>query len=56
MVAPAPSGSAVTLDTELVTLLRGMAEHMPPRRAAKLLAAYSGIASRDLYELLSGSQ
>lgn len=56
MVAPAPGGAAVTLDTELATLLRGMAEHMPPRKAAKLLSAYSGIASRELYEFLSGSE
>ncbi len=56
MVAPAPGGPGVTLDAELATLLRGMAEHMPPRKAAKLLAAYTGIASRDLYEYLSGAE
>lgn len=55
MVAPAPDGPGVTLDAELATLLRGMAEHMPPRKAAKLLAAYTGIASRELYEYLSAS-
>lgn len=40
------------IDQELRTLLRGMAEHMPPRRAAALLADYSGLRKKLLYEFL----
>lgn len=49
LLGPAPDGPAVSLDPALSALLVAMAEHMPARQAAKLLAAYSGLRSKDLY-------
>ena len=52
LVAPDTSPGAAELDADLGRLLSGMAEHMPARQAAKLLAAYAGLNSRDLYNYL----
>ena len=43
---------AVELDGALEQLLHGMAEHMPPKRAAALLAEFSGLRKKQLYERL----
>ena len=52
LLSPAPDESASDVDPALGDLLVAMAEHMPARRAAKLLAAYSGLRSRQLYDYL----
>lgn len=52
MLGPSPRDAAAEPAPELLQLLRGMAEHMPARTAAKLVAAYSGIKTRPLYERL----
>lgn len=51
LVDRAPAGTA-EIDDALATLLEGMAEHMPPRRAAALAADYSGVRKKVLYEYL----
>jgi len=50
LLSPAPVGSGASIDPELGELLLGMAEHMPARQASKLLASYSGMRSRALYD------
>ncbi|MFK7829176.1 MAG: 16S rRNA (cytidine(1402)-2'-O)-methyltransferase [Congregibacter sp.] len=52
LLGPAPSKTELVLDHQLATLLESMAEHMPARQAAKLIAAYSGLHSRQLYAYL----
>lgn len=52
MLGPSPREAAAELAPELLQLLRGMAEHMPARAAAKLVAAYAGGKTRPLYERL----
>lgn len=49
LLGPSPNDSELALDDRLATLLVSMAEHMPARQAAKILAAYSGLPSRELY-------
>lgn len=56
LLGPAPTRQQLSLDPPLATLLESCAEHMPARQAAKLIAAYSGIASRDLYRHLLDSR
>ncbi|WOJ94962.1 16S rRNA (cytidine(1402)-2'-O)-methyltransferase [Congregibacter variabilis] len=52
LLSPARSESDVSIEPALGELLRGMAEHMPARQAAKLLSSYSGVRSRQLYDYL----
>lgn len=52
LLSPARTESGAGIDPALGELLRGMAEHMPARQAAKLLSAYSGVRSRQLYDYL----
>ncbi|EAQ99021.1 16S rRNA (cytidine(1402)-2'-O)-methyltransferase [Congregibacter litoralis] len=52
LLAPAPDQGVAEVDSALGELLRGMAEHMPARQAAKLVAAYAGMPSRQLYDYL----
>lgn len=50
LLSPAQSEAGAMVDPALGELLLGMAEHMPARQAAKLLASYSGVRSRQLYD------
>ncbi|WP_439105700.1 16S rRNA (cytidine(1402)-2'-O)-methyltransferase [Congregibacter sp.] len=52
LLSPARAEQDTTIDPALGELLVGMAEHMPARQASKLLAAYSGVRSRQLYDFL----
>lgn len=52
LVSPARAERGATVDAALGEMLVGMAEHMPARRAAKLVASYSGLRSRQLYDYL----
>lgn len=52
LLAPASDAAATEVDPALGELLQAMAAHMPARQAAKLLASYSGLASRELYDYL----
>jgi 16S rRNA (cytidine1402-2'-O)-methyltransferase len=52
LLSPARAEPGASIDPALGELLRGMAEHMPARQAAKLLSAYSGVRSRQLYDYL----
>lgn len=52
LLGPAPRTTELVLDHQLATLLESMAEHMPARQAAKLVSAYSGLHSRQLYTYL----
>jgi 16S rRNA (cytidine1402-2'-O)-methyltransferase len=52
LLAPASDAAASEVDPALGELLQAMAAHMPARQAAKLLASYSGLASRELYDYL----
>jgi 16S rRNA (cytidine1402-2'-O)-methyltransferase len=52
MLSPAPAEDSAQLPADLAELLLAMAEHMPPKRAATLLADYSGLRKRRLYEYL----
>ena len=53
LIGRAPD-AAQALDPSLETLLHAMAEHMPPRRAAALLADYTGLRRNQLYACLVG--
>jgi 16S rRNA (cytidine1402-2'-O)-methyltransferase len=52
LVGPAPARPTASLDPALAELLSGMAEHMPARQAAKLIASYSGLKTKQLYNYL----
>jgi 16S rRNA (cytidine1402-2'-O)-methyltransferase len=52
LVGPAPARPTASLDPALAELLSGMAEHMPARQAAKLIANYSGLKTKQLYNYL----
>ncbi|EED33859.1 conserved hypothetical protein TIGR00096 [gamma proteobacterium NOR5-3] len=52
LLSPARTDATASIDPALGELLRGMAEHMPARQAAKLLSTYSGVRSRQLYDFL----
>ena len=52
MLGPPSRDAAAEPAPELIHLLHGIAEHMPARAAAKLVAAYSGVKTRQLYERL----
>jgi 16S rRNA (cytidine1402-2'-O)-methyltransferase len=52
LLAPASGAAATEVDPALGELLQGMAAHMPARQAAKLLASYSGLSARELYDYL----
>lgn len=53
LIAPAPKNARETpIDNELAELLVGMAEHMPAKQASKLLAQYSGMRAKVLYNHL----
>lgn len=47
----APANTS-TLDAQTAELLRELAQHMPPRQAAALVARYSGLRKKQLYEFL----
>lgn len=50
LLAPAKDQRDAEIDPAMGELLLGMAEHMPARKAAKLISAYSGLPSRQLYD------
>ncbi|GAB5414743.1 MAG: 16S rRNA (cytidine(1402)-2'-O)-methyltransferase [Congregibacter sp.] len=53
LLGPAPKKSNdLTIDENLGALLESMAEHMPAKQAAKLLATYSGVRAKELYNHL----
>lgn len=52
LLGPAPPAAGAEIPPQLSTLLRSMAAHMPPREAAALLADYTGLRKRALYEHL----
>lgn len=52
LLGPDQTKREAQLDPALGKLLRAMAEHMPARQAAKLLGAYAGLRTRDLYDYL----
>lgn len=52
LLSPAPSVGEDALTPELSELLQGMAAHMPPKQAAALLAEFSGLRKKVLYEHL----
>ncbi|WOJ98363.1 16S rRNA (cytidine(1402)-2'-O)-methyltransferase [Congregibacter brevis] len=52
LLAPSKDERGAQLDPALGELLLGIAEHMPARKAAKLVAGYSGLPTRQLYDFL----
>lgn len=56
LVGPDTGEDVAVVDPDLGELLRGMAEHMSPRQAAKLVATFSGLGARDLYNYLLSHQ
>jgi 16S rRNA (cytidine1402-2'-O)-methyltransferase len=52
LLGPAAQTPAAAVEPALGTLLVAMAEHMPPKRAAALLADYSGLRKSQLYDYL----
>ncbi len=51
IVSGAAAGT-MTLDSATQVLLTDVAAEIPPKRAAKIVARYTGLAARDLYEWL----
>ena len=51
IVSGAPSGT-MTLDSATQALLTDVATEIAPKRAAKIVARYTGLSARDLYEWL----
>ncbi len=52
VVAGKPAGEPVELDASTAALLRRLAQELPPKRAASLLAEHTGLRKKALYDYL----
>ena len=54
--APARRDDTAAIDPAVLELLKALADELPARRAAKIVARFAGRPSRELYELLLASR